>query len=308
MSLSPMPPSPISPNPKPPLTRIRRAGIEDAGTIARMAAALAEAEGGPAPHFDALSYRRDGFGPRPQFEVLLAETGGRPAGYALFHPSYDTDRVRSRRLSRRPLCRSLGAGQRARAPAGGQRRPPRRSIGRRGHALDGAAPQRRGSALLCPLCPRGRVAAPLLRRCPGARPPRRRRARCRRPRSARPGPRTLPFWRISSPGSWPLWVRGRRRPWRPRRPALGRPWLRCRSPFPGPHRGSRGRIAGRRLSHGPRGGPRGGLCPVLADLRYRHRRPLTFLSEICSWGGMARPRSGPGPDGGRRPAGHGRRP
>jgi GNAT superfamily N-acetyltransferase len=58
-----------------------------------MVAALAEAEGGPAPHFDALSYRRDGFGPRRQFEVLLAETGGRPAGYALFHPSYDTDRV-----------------------------------------------------------------------------------------------------------------------------------------------------------------------------------------------------------------------
>ena len=31
--------------------------------------------------------------PQRRFEVLLAETGGRPAGYALFHPSYDTDRV-----------------------------------------------------------------------------------------------------------------------------------------------------------------------------------------------------------------------
>ncbi|HSY88560.1 MAG TPA: GNAT family N-acetyltransferase [Verrucomicrobiae bacterium] len=77
----------------PPQTRIRRAGIEDAGTIARMVAALAEAEGGPAPHFDAPTYRRDGFGPKRHFEVLLAEIGGRPAGYALFHPSYDTDRV-----------------------------------------------------------------------------------------------------------------------------------------------------------------------------------------------------------------------
>ncbi|HEY8016145.1 MAG TPA: GNAT family N-acetyltransferase [Dongiaceae bacterium] len=74
-------------------TRIRRAGPEDAETIARMVAALSEAEGGPVPHFDALAYRRDGFGPQRRFEVLLAETGGRPAGYALFHPSYDTDRV-----------------------------------------------------------------------------------------------------------------------------------------------------------------------------------------------------------------------
>jgi GNAT superfamily N-acetyltransferase len=81
------------PSPIPPETRIRRAGLEDAATIARMVAALSEAEGGPAPHFDAQAYRSDGFGPAPRFEVLLAEIGGRPAGYALFHPSYDTDRV-----------------------------------------------------------------------------------------------------------------------------------------------------------------------------------------------------------------------
>jgi len=77
----------------PPETRIRRAGPEDAETIARMVTALSVAEGGPAPHFDAQACRSDGFGPEARFEVLLAETGGRPAGYALFHPSYDTDRV-----------------------------------------------------------------------------------------------------------------------------------------------------------------------------------------------------------------------
>jgi hypothetical protein len=43
-------------------TSIRRAGLEDAETVARMVAALSEAEGGPVPHFDALAYRRDGFG------------------------------------------------------------------------------------------------------------------------------------------------------------------------------------------------------------------------------------------------------
>ena len=72
---------------------IRRARLEDAETITRMVAALSEAEGGPVSRFDAAACRRDGFGAAPRFEVLLAEVAGRPAGYALFHPSYDTDRV-----------------------------------------------------------------------------------------------------------------------------------------------------------------------------------------------------------------------
>ena len=53
-------------------TVIRRARIEDAETIARMVMALSDAEGGPAPHFDAAICRRDGFGPAPRFEALLA--------------------------------------------------------------------------------------------------------------------------------------------------------------------------------------------------------------------------------------------
>jgi len=72
---------------------IRRARLADAETIARMVTALSEAEGGPVPRFDAGACQRDGFGAAPRFEVLLAEAAGRPAGYALFHPSYDTDRV-----------------------------------------------------------------------------------------------------------------------------------------------------------------------------------------------------------------------
>ncbi len=72
---------------------IRRARLEDAETIARMVVALSAAEGGPAPDFDAATCRRDGFGPRPLFSTILAEIDGRPAGYALYHPSYDTDRI-----------------------------------------------------------------------------------------------------------------------------------------------------------------------------------------------------------------------
>jgi GNAT superfamily N-acetyltransferase len=72
---------------------IRRARIEDAEILATFVARLAEAEGSPPPGFDAAICRRDGFGADPLFESLLAEVDGRPAGYALYHPSYDTDRV-----------------------------------------------------------------------------------------------------------------------------------------------------------------------------------------------------------------------
>jgi len=34
--------------------------------------------------------RRDGFGARPKFEVLIAEQGGTPVGFALFFPTYST--------------------------------------------------------------------------------------------------------------------------------------------------------------------------------------------------------------------------
>jgi GNAT superfamily N-acetyltransferase len=34
--------------------------------------------------------RRHGFGPEPRFEVLLAEIGGEPVGFALFYPDFST--------------------------------------------------------------------------------------------------------------------------------------------------------------------------------------------------------------------------
>lgn len=74
-------------------TVIRTAGIEDVETLVLFAHRLSEAEGNPPPRFDAEICRRDGFGPRPRFEALIAEIDGRPAGYALHHRSYDTDRV-----------------------------------------------------------------------------------------------------------------------------------------------------------------------------------------------------------------------
>jgi GNAT superfamily N-acetyltransferase len=72
---------------------IRPATIEDAKTLARMAASLSQAEGEPPPRFDAAICRRDGFGTTPLFTAWIAEIGGKVAGYALHHRSYDTDRV-----------------------------------------------------------------------------------------------------------------------------------------------------------------------------------------------------------------------
>ena len=72
---------------------IRRAALADAELLARMAADLSRAEGGPPPHFNATICRRDGFGEKPWFTAWIAEFEGRVAGYALHHPSYDTDRV-----------------------------------------------------------------------------------------------------------------------------------------------------------------------------------------------------------------------
>ncbi len=72
---------------------IRPATIEDAETLARMAVSLSEAEGAEPPRFDAAICRRDGFGKDPLFSAWIAEIGGRAAGYALHHRSYDTDRV-----------------------------------------------------------------------------------------------------------------------------------------------------------------------------------------------------------------------
>ncbi len=74
------------------LTRIRFATPADAATIVRFVRALAAYDKEP---LDSVKLTpddvlRDGFGDRPCFEVLLAELGNRPVGFALFFHNYST--------------------------------------------------------------------------------------------------------------------------------------------------------------------------------------------------------------------------
>ena len=53
--------------------------------------ALSREEGYAAPALQARHVRVEGFGPGARFRTLIAEQDGRPVGYALFYPAYDTD-------------------------------------------------------------------------------------------------------------------------------------------------------------------------------------------------------------------------
>ena len=70
---------------------VREAMPADAETIAAFAHALSLEEGYPAPALQAQHVRNEGFGASPRFRALIAERHGRPLGYALFYPAYDTD-------------------------------------------------------------------------------------------------------------------------------------------------------------------------------------------------------------------------
>jgi ribosomal protein S18 acetylase RimI-like enzyme len=70
---------------------LRAARPEDGAAVAEMCAALSRHEGGPAPALTAAVFRRDGFGPDPGFSCVIADYGGRPAGYAMYLGDYDTD-------------------------------------------------------------------------------------------------------------------------------------------------------------------------------------------------------------------------
>jgi ribosomal protein S18 acetylase RimI-like enzyme len=73
---------------------LRFATPADGELIAAMAAALSRDEGSPrASQFSAATFRRDGFGAAPKFRCVIAEISGRPAGYELHCPDYDTDHV-----------------------------------------------------------------------------------------------------------------------------------------------------------------------------------------------------------------------
>jgi GNAT superfamily N-acetyltransferase len=70
---------------------IRAARAEDCEAIHRMLGALAEYEKVPGANKatpDIL--RRDGFGPQPRFEAILAELDGEPVGFALWTSNYST--------------------------------------------------------------------------------------------------------------------------------------------------------------------------------------------------------------------------
>jgi len=70
---------------------IRRATSADAETLLHLVQELAAYEGEPdAVKATAEDLRRDGFGPTPRFEALIAEIAGRAAGFALFFQNYST--------------------------------------------------------------------------------------------------------------------------------------------------------------------------------------------------------------------------
>ena len=72
-------------------TSIRKATAEDAAQILRFIQALAAFERAPnAVVATEEGLIRDGFGPRPFFECLIADYNGEPAGFALYFFNYST--------------------------------------------------------------------------------------------------------------------------------------------------------------------------------------------------------------------------
>jgi GNAT superfamily N-acetyltransferase len=68
---------------------VRPARAEDCETILRMIRALAQFQGiGNRVTAKLESLRRDGFGAQPRFEALMAESGTRPVGLAMFQMNY----------------------------------------------------------------------------------------------------------------------------------------------------------------------------------------------------------------------------
>jgi GNAT superfamily N-acetyltransferase len=71
--------------------RIRPARPADGESVAAMCARLAADDGESGSQFTAARFRADGFGPRREFDCLIADLDGAAAGYALFYPEYNTD-------------------------------------------------------------------------------------------------------------------------------------------------------------------------------------------------------------------------
>lgn len=69
--------------------RIRPATPADAPSLVELVLALMAHLGDSPQAFDAARFTADAFGPDPQFSVLVAESRGDLAGYALFHDAYE---------------------------------------------------------------------------------------------------------------------------------------------------------------------------------------------------------------------------
>ncbi|MEX1108466.1 MAG: GNAT family N-acetyltransferase [Dongiaceae bacterium] len=70
---------------------IRKAIAGDAAEITRLANRFGVLAGEADDVFTAAIVLRDGFGPKPAFEVLLAEQDGRAIGYVLFEEFYNSE-------------------------------------------------------------------------------------------------------------------------------------------------------------------------------------------------------------------------
>ena len=73
------------------MLEVRQAEARDVGTIRQMIQELAEFEHEPASAMATESdLLRDGFGPSPYFESLIADWDGSPVGFALYFFNYST--------------------------------------------------------------------------------------------------------------------------------------------------------------------------------------------------------------------------
>jgi len=71
---------------------VRAARPDDADAIIALMHGLAAAVDDPPPSIDAAQFIRDGFGPFPWFECLVAERDARIVGYALTCRRYEAER------------------------------------------------------------------------------------------------------------------------------------------------------------------------------------------------------------------------